>query len=1089
MEPLDETLAGAGAVLAPDRILRRLIKRHRKVGGIGLQVPHATCYSLPRADLDKLVAKGELGADLAKLPERVVVFHGVREDLAAGKPEAFSRAWRAIFHARIHEAFEAKLASKELTAASIRERINRIGQTEFDEIRFVLRQEDLLLPPGDDAETYVEFVAVYLELQMFAPRSIQRTFPTLHDTAHVDATIELDLDAAKILAAARPPGAPEQPIVEETAPHTPEDPPARVTADPSAKPRAEAARAKGNHARAAILSARAGDLGAARADLDALANRLGAALGTEGHGWSEVLLPVATFAASQRVLRFTPGARLLHDLQKACVVAEREVKVVDLVTWATSLGKRPIVRALPASREVRIAKALKAAAEKVAECGLPGADDRERLAETLHHMIERAAHNVREQLRPKIEATLDEVKLRPRHLPERVAQKKIVDELLDHAVDVGRLTIGNLRDALSHNDLKMPDLTLKTFFGRDQLLAADRLLAVSLDGVYLRGPIYLRFLQRLSSVLFGTVPGRLLTLFLLLPALLSVGVLMGVEHTIGLVFKLITHHEMGLATKLNMGIGAVVMFLLIHAPPFRRAVWTGLRWLGVGLRTVLVDGPLFVWRQPFVQRFRNGAIASLIVKPAIPAAIVAIALHGKLRWPIAGATFVALSALINSRPGQLVEEIAADSIVRSGHHVWRRLLPGLFKYIVDFFAELMELLDRGIYHVDEWLRFKSGQSKATLVAKGVLGTGWFFVTYLVRIIINLFLEPMFNPVKHFPTVTVAAKATSIYNISWTRAVAHQLRPFLHRLAYPIGGFFVFILPGLAGFLVWELKENWRVYRATRPNTLKAVQIGHHGETMVAFMKPGFHSGTIPKIYAKLRRAAWKSDEKGVARHKEALHHVEEAIEKFADRELVSMLNESNAFHATDVNAQHVEIASNRVAIELVCPSIAAEPAQIVFEEQSGWLLAGMPEAGWLDRLSDEQRGIFEIALAGFYKLAGVDVVREQVEDTLRDAGGAVPAYDIADEGLVVWPGKGYKTEVVYDLRATALNARVRGEAWDGELATVAGRSALYGREPLSWSSWATAWEKLAAGERPARIAVGPSLLPAKNAPSTGVAVV
>ena len=35
------------------------------------------------------------------------------------------------------------------------------------------------------------------------------------------------------------------------------------------------------------------------------------------------------------------------------------------------------------------------------------------------------------------EATLDEVGLRPRHLPGRVAQKKVIDELLDRAVAVG----------------------------------------------------------------------------------------------------------------------------------------------------------------------------------------------------------------------------------------------------------------------------------------------------------------------------------------------------------------------------------------------------------------------------------------------------------------------------------------------------------------------------------------------------------------------------------------------------------------------------------------------------------------------------
>ena len=44
------------------------------------------------------------------------------------------------------------------------------------------------------------------------------------------------------------------------------------------------------------------------------------------------------------------------------------------------------------------------------------------------------------------------------------------------------------------------------------LSAAD-----DLDGVYRRGEIYLRWLQRLSSAAFGTSVGRFLTLFLVLP--------------------------------------------------------------------------------------------------------------------------------------------------------------------------------------------------------------------------------------------------------------------------------------------------------------------------------------------------------------------------------------------------------------------------------------------------------------------------------------------------------------------------------------------------------------------------------------------
>ena len=359
--------------------MRRIIKRDRRLPGIGLQVPHAKCYALAKASLVDIVDARELSVDLAKLPDHVTVIHGPRAELAAGAPAAQSHAWRAIFHARVHQELEQRLADGRLTASAIRERINRIGQTEFDEIRFVLKQEELLLPPhpddkvaGEDTGTYIEFAALYLELAHFcaahrhahvpgAPRSRSRrrhdrARPRCHRVARRCAS-----RARARRAAARDVDGAGGGGVEGADP--------AIIAKlrvPSAIPAAAAtARQKGNRARAAMLSFRGGEPTTARGDLDALVERLATALGNPATaGWADALAPVAQFAAGQRVLRFTAGARLLHDLQTACVVAEREVKVVDTVTWALSLGKRPIVRALPASREVRIAKHLHAASAK-----------------------------------------------------------------------------------------------------------------------------------------------------------------------------------------------------------------------------------------------------------------------------------------------------------------------------------------------------------------------------------------------------------------------------------------------------------------------------------------------------------------------------------------------------------------------------------------------------------------------------------------------------------------------------------------------------------------------------------------------------
>src|SRR5262245_27099317 len=246
MDAVDEELAQVGAVLVEERVLRRIIKSHRRVPGIGLQVPHQHCYTLARGDLERRVERGDLPVDVAKLPDRVILIAGEREQLAAGEPAAWSEAWRLIFHARVHQAFERLLLYKQLTVGVIRERVNRIGQTEFDEIRSVLRQEELLLPPVDDITMYIEFVALYLELRHFAPRSIERTF-TLIDPELVGATIALDVDAAALLAETRPARAPERPIVVEPPVHQrmPTGP-FEIVVEPSARKRALKARARGN---------------------------------------------------------------------------------------------------------------------------------------------------------------------------------------------------------------------------------------------------------------------------------------------------------------------------------------------------------------------------------------------------------------------------------------------------------------------------------------------------------------------------------------------------------------------------------------------------------------------------------------------------------------------------------------------------------------------------------------------------------------------------------------------------------------------------------------------------------------------------
>ncbi len=1085
MDEIDQELASLGAIVVEKRVLRRIIKQHRVIRGLGLQVPHEDCYVIPSDHVASLIESDEVEVPLESLPARVSIVHGDRARLATGDRLEMSRLWRLLFHARVHHVLDERIAANELPVATIRQRVHRIGQTEFDEIRSVLVQEDLLLPPVDPTSTYVEFAALYLELRYFAPDVLTRTFPAVFDLRTIDATLALDLDAPALLAATRPPRAPEQPVIGAG-----DDAPIIAAQSeiivPTARTPAINARKKRNHARAAILFARAGDRASATEELSELSAKLARVFGVSPVGWTEALLPVAVFAANQRSLRFSPAARLLYDLQAAGMVTADDVKVVDVFGWALSRGKRPIVRSLPATCEVRIAKHVRAAAAKIAACELATPEQRAGLSNVVHEIVALAHDHLRRALRPKIEAALDDVGLHPHSLPERVGEKTLVDELLDRAVGIGRLTLGDLRDVLSRNDLKLPDLELADLRHGDQLLRADDMLSRSLDGVYRRGESYMRALQKLSSVLFGTPIGRYLTLYLMLPLLGSFAVFEGLQHMVGPLWHKLFGVVPQIATTTSLLGGGAFLFLLLHVALFRRAMYLATRGVWRVVRLVLFDLPLALLRQPAVQWLLASRFVRWVVKPALPALIVLLSTASvvePLRWGIVGAVFGVGAVALNSRYGRRAEEIGLDWLVRSSRQVSSRVVPGLVKYVLELFARLVESLDRFLYRVDEWLRFRTGQSSLKLVFKGVFGTLWFVITYVVRLYVNLFVEPTTNPIKHFPVVTVAAKIMLPFIPAILDGLTGPASVLLGpQLGAGFAAFTVLVLPGIAGFLVWELKENWNLYRRARSKILRPIAIGHHGESMARYLRPGFHSGTIPKLFTKLRRAAWRRDASAVSRATEGLHRIEESVFTFVERQLVSMLNESGGFRAADVAIRRVEIGSNRIRMELVCPSVSLETTIIGFDLQSGWLVANLHTLGWVGHLPADQRQMFEVALAGFYALSAIDIVREQLEAALVGTPGEpAPPYDIADEGVVVWPGDGFKTQVVYNLHSSSAAPTVRGATYHGPVIDLAKRHALFGRVHVYWATWSSTWLQIARGEAPRPVIGGPSLIPTSPA--------
>jgi len=1088
---LAEALASVDptALLVSPRLLRRIIKQATGISSFGLRVPHRKTFLIAREELLAIVDRADL--DLPhdyELPESVILIARPSGDalLESSPEEILLKYWRHLFHIRVHQTLEHAIADGRLTPTDLQARIQHIGESEFDEVRNVLRQEDFLLPPRTDLNAYIEFAAVYLELRHFVPGFLRAYFPSLEDLHAIDQLLKRDVDGEGLLAVTRLPGAPDA----SEAPEVPRregslltkrfDEP-QPTAGPKQLParhrsasraaelntRADKANAVGNLVRAAILRLRAahyadseaavGYREHARDELSHLARRLQAALNfsdNEAAEWARSLTSLLDLSARGP---WTAEARVLYDLQKVCVDHERGIYALDVGGWIMSLGRKPLKRFLPGQRDVMISKHLRSAAHRLPSAKLSHRA-RSRLAALLQSAVHRAEANLRARFKPLVDRALDRVKLLPQNPPERVARKKLVDEILDIVVERGFLSMGDFRDALSRNNLKLPDLASAAQFVRgDQLLQADRQLAAGLDGVYRGGEIYRRLPQRLSSLAFGTPLGRFLTRYIALPFGGAYLIIRGIEEVILLAAPSVHEQVKVLASPpVILAMGCWLLGLLYHQK-FRALSIEAVSATGRAGRRVFVELPSWLIRLDVVQQVINSRTYRIamryVLKPLALSALATVALDmasdSRMNWWSLLSLFLVVNLAINSRIGRNVDEMVTDWVVTTWHRIRIHVFTALFRLIMDVFNRIVETIERLLYTVDEWLRFRAGERRSTTVVKAFLASIWFFVNYVIRFCVNLMIEPQVNPIKHFPVVTVSHKFILPAIIVLQRTLEG---PLGIAWAWGIAVFAQFLIPGIFGFLVWELKENWRLYAANRPRDLQPIAIGHHGETMIRLLRPGFHSGTVPKLYARLRRAArkayWTRNWKAYGKYNEGLHHVAEGVRHFVDRDLCELLHESRSWADRSITAGEIHLGCNRILVELYCPDLGEGSLWLAFEEQSGWLVVSIHRHGWVDSLSPARRHTLASALAGFYKMAGADLVREQITSQLDVSAGG---YAVTDQSLVVWPLRG-GPEQSYTLRdwpprdGDALAELARRQQW------------VFAASPITWRRWVVTWE-------------------------------
>jgi hypothetical protein len=1121
LEELSRILRGIdpAAVLVSKPVLERVVQNVTGLNWVvWWRVPHGHCLPVDRGTLFRNVDQEELYLPPDHLlPETVLLLERpTNEELAEPPREVLARYWRLLFHVSAHRELDQRLAG--LTESGLRERVEQLGPAAFEEARNVLVQDGLLPSGADDRSAYVEFAAYFLELLYFAPNLVPVCFPSLPPVAAVEMILRRDIDGGGLFERTRVPGAPNpQPRTDDQSDEshdffdqlTRQAKRARAAGDTVA-----AAIIHTRAARVAPVPLTGPAQEAARQDIYALIARLQAALeltDAEAEAWRQVL-PTLLDKADQGTRPVE--AALLYDLQRACLDYEEKIYTLDVIEWAQSGGKKSVKRELEGQKYVRIPNQLRSASHRLAAARLSDAA-RQALAGLLRDALNRAEERLRRRFRPTLTEALRDAGLQPTSLPERAALEKTVEELLDRISAAGYLSFADVRDAIARGQIKLPDLAGPQEYLRDPLLRLDRRLATLLDGVYRRAETYTRMLEGTTAFTFGTETGRWLTRNVVLPFggafLIAQFVWMLVFDRQAAVAKAAAAQAATTAAVTGVpgvaGEDRLVRALAEPAPSFfggwNTEWWFHLGWIGLGLfllavvrsadlraalarvgrvtyrtaRFVLWEVPLRVWANPIVRAVLATLPVQLainwVIKPLALSAILWAAFPGLWRagWPAWVITFAAALAGVNSRLGRATEAALLETLRGAVEGI--RSLPALVWWINDVFQELLQALEWVLARAEDWLRLRGRAGWPAVAVRAVAGLIWMPFAFFIRGYTVVLIEPMLNPLKLplsilfakfvypllllFPFLLVEDKSATL---GYSSPLVGHLAPYLTpwgALVLVMGT--LWLLPDACTFLFWEMRENWRVYRANRPAVLRPVHVGPHGETVQGLLHLGFHSGTVPRLFARLRtaeREAARTDNWREARTcRDALRNVEEAVRRFVTRDFVVMLNQSPAWGGPKLGVGRVTLGTNRIRLEFLAEG-GGEPAWLEWEDRSGWLVAGWAAPGFLTGLGEGPLRTFTNALAYLYTRAGVGLVREQVRAELPKD---VSDFDVGPSGLLVWYGSRESQPLLYDLTDPVDELRPRNPA-DRKFTrgpTLNATRLVFGRRQLTWADWTAVW--------------------------------
>jgi len=170
---------------------------------------------------------------------------------------------------------------------------------------------------------------------------------------------------------------------------------------------------------------------------------------------------------------------------------------------------------------------------------------------------------------------------------------------------------------------------------------------------------------------------------------------------------------------------------------------------------------------------------------------------------------------------------------------------------------------------------------------------------------------------------------------------------------------------------------------------------------------------------------------------------------------VELVNQHPAWQATPLSLGEVKLAPTRISVELCCPALGSDGAVIAFEQRSGWIIAGIDRAGWIDNLGESQVNLVSVALIGLYKMSGVDIVREQIESMFAP----YPVLcEVQRDELLVWPAGRFDFQIMYNLLDESPSPRLGMGLTQIALPTLERKRIMMRYVQVSWEDWVGVWE-------------------------------